>query len=536
MSSMALSPGAASRPAINPWIVAIAVVIPTFMEVLDTTIANVALRYIAGGLSASNIDSEWVLTSYLAANATILPISGWLSAHLGRRNYFLLSIAIFTLASGLCGMATTLGQIILFRVLQGLAGGGLQPSSQGVLLDAFPPEKQGAAQTMFGVAALLAPVVGPTLGGYLTVQYNWRWIFYINIPVGILALVMGYFLVEDPDYLKKERAELRRRPLNFDYIGLGLLALVMSCWEIVLSKGQEWDWLGDPFWRIQTLSILFVLGLAFLIFREMRIGNPIVNFRVLGERNLAASCIIIFCAYAVLYASSTSLPGLLQAQFGYDAYVSGLVQSPSGVFSILLLLVGGFALGRGADARWLVGGGLLVMAAGCYWFAQMNIYISPDIVVWPRVVIICGLSMIFAPLNVAAFKYTPQHLRAAAVGLFALLRNEGGSVGTSMAQTMQQRRLQFHVSRIGEFLDPLNPKVNDFAAQGQAFFFQETGDPAGAQLMTWQALEDLRQQQAGAMAYFDVFWLCAALGVGLIVLVLLMKRSVAEKGAHIGAE
>jgi DHA2 family multidrug resistance protein len=536
MSSVALSPSAVSRPAINPWIVAIAVVIPTFMEVLDTTIANVALRYIAGGISAANVDSEWVLTSYLAANATILPISGWLSARLGRRNYFLLSIALFTIASGLCGMATSLGQIILFRVLQGLAGGGLQPSSQGVLLDAFPPEKQGAAQTMFGVAALLAPVVGPTLGGYLTVQYNWRWIFYINLPVGALALLVCYFVVHDPEYLQKERAELRRRPLNFDYIGLGLLALIMSCWEIMLSKGQEWDWLGDPFWRIQTMLILFVLGLGCLIFREMRIANPIVNFRVLGERNLAASSIIIFCAYAVLYASSTSLPGLLQAQFGYDAYVSGLVQSPSGFFSIMMMVVVGFVLGRGTDARWLIAGGLLVMAGGCYWFALMNIYISPDLVVWPRVVIICGLSLIFAPLNVAAFKYTPQHLRGAAVGLFALLRNEGGSVGTSMAQTMAQRRLQFHVSRIGEFLDPLNPKVNEYAEQSRAFFLQQSGDPAGSQQQTWQALEDLRQQQAGAMAYFDVFWLCAVLGVALMVLVLLMKRSAAEKGAHIGAE
>src|SRR5262249_42968483 len=292
------------RPAVNPWVVAVAVVIPTFMEVLDTTIANVALRYIAGGLSAAVIDAEWVLTSYLAANATILPISGGISARLGRRNYFLLSIAVFTIASGLCGMATSLGQIILFRVIQGLAGGGLQPSSQGVLLDAFPPEKQGAAQTMFGVAGLLAPVVGPTLGGYLTVQYDWRWIFYINIPVGALALVLAYSLVDDPDYLKKERAELLRRPLNFDYIGLGLLALAMSCWEIMLSKGQEWDWLDDPFWRVQTLLILFVLGLVCLIFREMRISNPVVNFRPLGERNLAASCIIIFCAFAVLYGAS----------------------------------------------------------------------------------------------------------------------------------------------------------------------------------------------------------------------------------------
>jgi DHA2 family multidrug resistance protein len=536
MSSVALAPAGIRRAAINPWIVAIAVVIPTFMEVLDTTIANVALRYIAGGLSASNVDAEWVLTSYLAANATILPISGWISARLGRRNYFLLSIAIFTIASGLCGMATTLEQIILFRVIQGLAGGGLQPSSQGVLLDAFPPEKQGTAQTMFGIAALLAPVVGPTLGGYLTVQYNWRWIFYINIPVGLLALLMCWFLVDDPEYLKKERAELRRRPLNFDYIGLGLLALAMSAWEIMLSKGQEWDWLGDPFWRVQTLLILFVLGLGLLIFRELRISNPVVNFRPLGERNFAASCIIIFCAYAVLYGASTSLPGLLQSLFGYDAYVSGLVQSPSGVFSIMVMFVVGFVIGRGVDARWLIAGGLLTMAAGCYWMSLMNLYIGPWQVVWPRVVMICGLSMIFAPLSVAAFKYTPKHLRAAAVGLFALLRNEGGSVGTSMAQTIQERREQFHLARLDDTLNPLNPYVHSFLERGQAFFMRRTGDPAGSQQRALQQLADLRQQQGASLAYFDVFWLCAALGVALVLLVLLMKRSVAEKGEHAGAE
>jgi DHA2 family multidrug resistance protein len=526
----------AARPAISPWFVAIAVVIPTFMEVLDTTIANVALRYIAGGLSAAVIDSEWVLTSYLAANATILPISGWLSARLGRRNYFLLSIAVFTIASALCGMATSLGQIILFRVIQGLAGGGLQPSSQGVLLDAFPPEKQGKAQTMFAVAALLAPVVGPTLGGYLTVQYDWRWIFFINVPVGALALVMCSFVVEDPEYLKQERAELRRRPLNFDYIGLGLLALVMSSWEIMLSKGQEWDWLGDPFGRVQTLLVLFVLGLGCLIFREMRISNPVVNFRPLGERNLAVSCVIIFCAFGVLYAVSTSLPGLLQSLFGYDAYVSGLVQSPAGFFSILALLVIGFLLGRGTDARWLIALGLLVMSAGCYWMVRMNLYISPWQVVWPRVVTIAGLSMIFAPLNVAAFKYIPTHLRGAAVGLFALLRNEGGSVGTSMAQTIQERRLQFHSARVDEFLDPFNPHVNTFLEQRGAFFFQQNGDAAGSQQLAVQALENLRQEQAASLAYFDVFWVAAVLGVALTLLVLLMKRSVAEKGAHVGAE
>ncbi len=536
MSSVALTTRPVSRPAINPWLIAAAVIIPTFMEVLDTTIANVALRYIAGGLSAAVIDSEWVLTSYLAANATILPISGWISARLGRRNYFLLSITVFTLASGLCGMATSLGQIILFRVIQGLAGGGLQPSSQGVLLDAFPPEKQGAAQTLFGIAALLAPVVGPTLGGYLTVNYEWRWIFYINIPIGALALLMCYFVVDDPDYLKRQRAELLRRPLNFDYIGLGLLALAFSCWEIMLSKGQEWDWLQDPFWRVQTLLILFVLGLGGLIFRELRIRNPVINFRPLGERNFAASCVIIFCAFAVLYGASTSLPGLLQSLFGYDAYVSGLVLSPSGLFSVFVLLVVGVLLGRGIDARWLIAGGLLVMAAGCYWTALLNLNVGPWQLIWPRVVLIIGLSMIFAPLNVAAFKYTPQHLRGAAVGLLALLRNEGGSVGTSIAQTIQERREQFHLARLGENLDFLNPYVRSFFDGGRALFLQQTGDPAGSQQMTLQALANLRQQQAASLAYFDVFWVFAVLGLALAFLVLLMKRSVAEKGAPVGGE
>src|SRR5882672_7370065 len=279
MSSVPESRRAPRRSAFGPWLVAVAVLVPTFMEVLDTTIANVALRYISGGLSAAVTDSEWVITSYLAANAIVLPISGWLSSHLGRRNYFLLSIAIFTLASALCGLATSLSQMIFFRVVQGLAGGGLQPSSQGILIDSFPPEKQGTALTLFGIAALIAPIVGPALGGWLCVNYDWRWIFLINVPVGLVALVASYVLVDDPAYLKQERATLRRQPLTFDYIGLGLLALVLSCWEVFLSKGQEWDWLGDPFWRIQTLMTLFVLALGALIWRELRIANPLINFR-----------------------------------------------------------------------------------------------------------------------------------------------------------------------------------------------------------------------------------------------------------------
>ncbi len=528
---------ALARPRVfNPWLIALAVVVPTFMEVLDTTIANVALRYIAGGLSAAVTDSEWVITSYLSANAIILPISGWLAAHLGRRNYFLISIAVFTISSVLCGMATSLGQLILFRVMQGLAGGGLQPSSQSILLDSFPAEKQGAAQSLFGIAALLAPVIGPTLGGWITDEYSWRWIFYINLPVGALAFFLCWLMVQDPEYLRNQRAELRKRPLNFDFIGLSLLVLTLVCWEVTLSKGQEWDWLSDAFGRVQVLAALFVLGAASLVFWETRQASPIVNFRPLRERNFALSCVIIFSAFGVLYGTSTLLPSLLETLFGYDAFHAGLVLSPSGAFTILAIVIVGALLGRGLDARWLIGAGLLILAAGNFWMSQLNLEISPWQVVWPRVVMVVGLGLVFAPLNVAAYLYTPRALRGAAVGLLALLRNEGGSVGTSMGQTITERREIFHALRLNENLDPLNPAVNSYIAQAQPGFLQQTGDPAAAQQMAWQSLENLREQQASGLAYFDAFLIFAVLAVVLALLVLLMKRSVAEKGAHLAAE
>jgi DHA2 family multidrug resistance protein len=535
MSTVALAP-ALGRRAVNPWIVAVVVIIPTFMEVLDTTIANVALRYIAGGLSAAVIDSEWVITSYLAANAVILPISGWLSAHFGRRNYFMASIAVFTAASALCGLSASLWQIILFRVIQGLAGGGLQPSSQGVLLDNFPAEKQGQAQTLFGVAALLAPIVGPALGGWLCVNYTWRWIFLINIPIGMIAVAAAYALVTDPDYLKEERAKLRRQPFNFDFIGLGLLVLVMSSWEILLSKGQEWDWMGDPFWRVQVLVVIFALGFAFLLWRSMKARSPIVNLRVLRERNLAISCLILFCSFAVLYAASVSLPALLQELFGYDAWQAGLRLSPGGITSVAAMIIAGFCLARRVDARWLIGAGLIIVALSNYWMAYLNLLVSPMQIVWPRMVLTLGLGLIFAPISVAAYKYVPVHLRGAAVGLASLLRNEGGSVGTSMSQTIQERREQFHLARLGESVTPFQPQTQTFLHRAQQFFLQKHGDPGGSYKRAVEAVDNLRQQQASGLAYFDVFWLAAVLAIALVVFVFFMKRSVAEKGEPVGGE
>jgi MFS transporter, DHA2 family, multidrug resistance protein len=382
------------------------------------------------------------------------------------------------------------------------------------------------------LAALIAPVVGPTLGGYITDAYNWRWVFLINVPVGLVALAACYIKLHDPAYLVAQRAKLKQQPFHFDSIGLSLLVIVMVSWEVMLSKGQEWDWLGDPFWRVQTLAICFTAGLVALVFWELRHRSPVVNFRPLRERNFAACCIIIFCTYLALYGSSTSLPGLLQSLFGYDALGAGLVMSPGGFFALLAMPIVGFLLGRKTDARWLIAIGLLGMTIGNYWMSQLNLEVSPSQVVWPRVVLIAGLAVCFAPANVAAYLYTPQELRGAAIGLLSLLRNEGGSVGTSAAQTFNERRDQFHTLRLGEYLDPFNAAAQSFLVHVRAFFFQLTGDPVASQQLALQALENQRQHQASSLAYFDSFWMFAVLTLALVFLVPFMKRSVAEKGAH----
>ncbi len=524
-----------TRP-VNPWFIAGAVTIATFMEVLDTSIANVALRYIAGGLSAAESDSEWIITSYLAANASVLLLSGWLSSYFGRRNYYLASLAIFTAASAACGLAQSLPELIVFRILQGLGGGGLQPVTQAVLVDTFPPEKQGAAQAFFGISALVAPVLGPTLGGYIADNYSWEWIFFINIPPGLLALAINYALLHDPDYLKEQRANLRSKPLRFDFIGLGLIVLSMAFMEIVLSKGQEWDWFGDPFGRVQFLTIGFAVGIVSLILWELRHPSPVLDLRPFADRNFAASGLIAYIAFAITYAAMVLLPGMLQTLFGYNAVWSGLVMSPAGLFSIPTMAIVGYLIGKKFDARWIIIFGAILMWAGASWYSQMNLGVSPEQLVWPRVVQQVGTASLFAPLSVAAFVYLPKELRGPAAGIFAALRNEGGSAGTTLGKTMVARRLPVHTDRLVETLNPFNTPFNE-AMQGlRSFFYQQTGDPVGSQMMALDAIDQLRQQQAAAMAYLDAFWLFGILALSLIPLTFLMRRSVAEEGMHVGAE
>lgn len=525
-----------STPAVNPWIIAVAVTIATFMEVLDTSIANVALRYIAGGLSAAESDSEWIITSYLAANASVLLLSGWLSAYFGRRNYYLASLFIFTVSSAACGFARSLPELVFFRILQGLGGGGLQPVTQAVLVDTFPREKQGAAQALFGISALVAPVLGPTLGGYIADNYSWEWIFFINIPPGLLALAVNYAVLRDPDYLRAERASMRSRPLRFDFIGLGLIVLTMASMEILLSKGQEWDWLGDPFGRVQVLTAGFGVGLVGLIVWELRHPSPVLNLRPFLDRNFVASGLIAYIAFAITYASMVLLPGMLQTLFGYNAVWSGLIMSPAGLFSIPTMAIVGYLIGKKVDARWVIIFGAVLMWFGASWYSRMNLEVSPGQLVWPRVVQQVGTAALFAPLSVAAFLYLPKELRGPAAGIFAALRNEGGSAGTAMGNTLVTRRIPVHTDRLVEYLSPFHPAFNEAMGSLKAGFYRLTGDPVGSQTMALQAIDDLRQQQSAAMAYLDSFWLFGILALALIPLVFLMRRSVAEEGTHIGAE
>src|ERR1700733_11290873 len=345
--------------AFNPWIVAIVVTIGTFMEVLDTSIANVALPHIAGSLSASLDEGSWVLTSYLVANAVVLPISGWISSILGRKNYFLLSVFLFTIFSFACGLAPTLGMLVLFRVAQGLAGGGLQPSVQAILADNFSPQKRGMAMALYTVAILVAPVLGPTAGGWITDSYSWRWIFYINIPVGILCVFLTRIILEDPPHMKE--AKERARKLSVDWTGLGFISIGLAALEIVLDKGQELAWFGSPF--IVFFASVSFIAIASAIYWELKCPNPVANLRLLKERNFLFCCICILCLYAALYAATYLLPLYMQEMLGYTATTAGLVLSPAGLFTMIEVPLVGYILTRGYDPRKMVFGGLLIVAS-----------------------------------------------------------------------------------------------------------------------------------------------------------------------------
>ncbi len=529
MSSLDNSP--AVPPPVNPWIVALTVTLATFMEVLDTTIANVSLVYIAGDLGVSVDEASWLLTTYLVANAVVLPASGWVSGLIGRKRFYMGCVALFTISSILCGMAPNLLWLLVCRIFQGMGGGGLQPSEQAILLDTFPARKIGMAMAVYGIAVLFAPIIGPTLGGYITENYNWRWIFYINVPVGCLSLVLTSLVVRDPPHMEAERKARRGKPLNLDLWGLGLIAVGLAALEIVYDRGQENDWFNSRL--VLVLIVVGIVSLSTAVAWELRHPHPVLNLRLWKDRNFAAGCLIIYVVFAVLYGSNVLLPQMLQEVFGYDAYTAGLIMSPGGIAVMVFMPISGYLLGRGAQPRYLILFGIVSLAAASYWSALLNIEVSPWILVVRRCAQLFGMGFIFAPINAVAYENLPAEQRTNATGLFNMLRNEGASLGIAVVNVVLAQRGQFHQSRMSEGLTAFDPPFVDARTALTQQFHRAGYDTVTAGRMALDQIYRVVQQQAAAMSYFDLFWMFSIAAYCVAPLVFLLRRSSFTKGADI---
>lgn len=513
------------KPSINPWIIAGTVMLATFMEVLDTSIANVALPHIAGSLSSSVDESTWVLTSYLVSNAIVLPLTGWFSTLFGRKRFYMGCVALFTVSSFLCGLAPNLGILVIMRVIQGAGGGGLQPISQAILVESFEQEQQGMAMAVYGMGVVVAPIIGPTLGGWITDSYSWRWIFFINIPVGIIALLMTSALIEDPPYLIRKGL---KDGLKIDFIGLGLLSVGLGFLQIMLDKGQTDDWFGSRF--IQTCAVLAIIGLVGVVIWELRQRDPMIDLRLLKDKNFAVSTFTMFALGVVLYGTTVLLPILVQTLMGYTAMLSGLVLSPGAVITMFTMPLVGWLLGR-YEARWLVIVGLVILAIGMSRLARINLTVS----FMELVLIWCisrgGLGFLFVPINVMAFYFIPREKTNNATGLINVARNIGGSVGISLVTTMVARRAQAHQAMLAAHLTPYD-RTYQTMLNGAAQQLQSNGaSPTQAMSQAHGLIYSELLRQASMLSYIDVFWLLSFTCLGMIPLMFLMKRMRPRKGA-----
>ena len=513
-----------SPKAINPWIIAMTVMLATFMEVLDTSVANVALPHIAGNLSAGIDESTWVLTSYLVSNAIILPMGGWFSMLFGRKRFYMLCVAIFTAASLLCGIAPTLGALIFFRVLQGLGGGALQPMSQAILVESFPREKHGMAMAVFGMGVVCAPIIGPTLGGWLTDNYSWRWIFFINLPVGILSLLLTAWLVHDPPYLVRKSFG---NGLKIDYVGFGLLALGLGALEVVLDEGQREDWFSSHF--IVTYAVICVFCLIAVVFWELRHPHPVIDFRILKERNYMLATVSMLVLGFVLYGSTAILPMFLQTLLGYTALLSGLVLSPGGVAVIICMPVVGMLLRR-FQPRWLVIFGVFVCSAGMLAMSRFSLQIDFATAVRSRVVQSLGLAFLFVPISTAAFANIAKERTNYAAGLFNLARNIGGSSGIAAVTTLLARRAQFHQHVLVSHLTPYDLPYREALTHTSAMLQVRGGSAPDAAMQAHGLLYGAMLRESSMLAFSDAFWLMAVLFLAVVPLMFFMKRQPVSKG------
>jgi DHA2 family multidrug resistance protein len=500
------------RPSFNPWLIAVVVALAAFMEVLDTSIANVALPYIAGNLGASNDQSTWVLTSYLVSNAVVLPISGWFASVLGRKWFFMICLAIFTVSSLLCGFAPSLAGIIIFRILQGTGGGGLQPMAQAILADTFPPEKRGLAFALYGVTVIVAPTVGPTLGGWITDNYTWRWIFFINVPVGIVALFLVYRLIEDPPWAKRVKGAVAR----FDYVGVSLLVLGVGALQIMLDKGQEDDWFGSHF--ILTLAILTVVGLVGLVLWEWFYKEPIIDVHLFKNLNFLSANGMIFMLGLMLFASLVMMPLFLQSLLGYTAESAGLVLSGGGLLLLFLMPIAGF-LSSKVQARYLVAFGWLTLSLAMYYSTQqLDLQISFWSASKLRLAQVFGLGFLFVPINLSSYVGMPVEKSSSVAGLVNFMRNIGSSVGTSMVATLIARRAQVHQVYLVAHVTPGQPSVAGAVAALTARLIASGADADRAARQAYGMVYQTVNVQASTLAYIDTFWVLA-IGAAIMFLV-----------------
>ncbi|MDQ0391476.1 DHA2 family efflux MFS transporter permease subunit [Labrys monachus] len=504
----------------NPWLIAIVVSIATFMEVLDTTIANVALRYIAGSLAASQEESTWVVTSYLVANAVVLSISGWLARTLGRKRFYMICVAVFTISSLLCGFAWNLQSLLFFRVLQGLGGGGMAPCSQSILADSFPPEKRGQAFGVFGIAVVVAPVVGPTLGGWLTDTYSWHWCFLINGPVGILSLALVAYLISEPAKAEKERLERLKRGINFDFVGFLLIALGLGCLEVVLDKGQEDDWFGSSF--ILVFAVIAACSLIALVPWELSRREPIVEIRLLFRRQFGMCFVVMLGTGAILISTIQFMPQLLQESFGYTALLAGLTVSPGGLVTMAMMPVGGRLTGF-IQPKYLIMFGAALIAYSMWHLTGLSPDINFSYAVWARVILAAGLPFIFIPITTASYDGVPPDKTDQASALINVARNQGGSFGVALAQTVLARREQFHQSRLSEHTIPSSTNYQAAMQHLTELFMAQGAGKAGATQEATAWIGQTIAAQATFLAYIDVFWVLALLAAVMIPAAMLIR-------------
>jgi DHA2 family multidrug resistance protein len=518
------------KPKFNPWLIAIVVALAAFMEVLDTSIANVALPHMAGNLGASNDESTWVLTSYLVSNAIVLPISGWLAALFGRKRFFLLCIFLFTLSSLLCGAAPTLGMLILFRVLQGVGGGGLQPMAQAILADTFPPQKRGLAFALYGITAVMAPTIGPTLGGWITDNYTWRWIFYINLPIGVLTLFLVMRMVEDPPYLSR----VRGAGIRVDYIGIALLALGIGALQVMLDKGQEDDWFGSHF--IVALAAVAAVCLISLVFWEWRQKAPIVDVRMFKSFNFAVSCLMMFFLGVLLFSSLVMMPQFLQTLMGYTAESAGLVLSGASMVILFQMPIVG-QLTTKIPAKYIMAFGWLCLACGMYYSTmRVDLLISFRSAAWLRVTQSFGLGFLFVPINLTAYIGVAPEKGNSVSGLVNFMRNIGSSVGTSMVTTLLARRAQFHQSVLAYHATNYDPAFrNQLRGLAQQLVHGGASAP-DAQVQAYGRVYQSMLVQSQTLAYIDTYMILAIAASVMFVLAFIVRKNDPAAGGRVAVD